>query len=58
MQKQNSLENIFSEIRAENFLNLEKDMAIYIQEVHRTHNSHDQYIQHDTYSSQTFKNKT
>jgi hypothetical protein len=34
--------NIFSKIIAENFLNLEKEMPIWVQEASRTPNRHDQ----------------
>lgn len=42
VEKQNDLENLFRDIIAENFPNLENDMEIWVQEAHWTPNRHNQ----------------
>lgn len=42
VERMNGWEYLFSEIITENFPNLEKGRDIQIQEVHRTHETHDQ----------------
>uniref|UniRef100_A0A5F9C351 L1 transposable element RRM domain-containing protein n=1 Tax=Oryctolagus cuniculus TaxID=9986 RepID=A0A5F9C351_RABIT len=42
MERRKGLEGLFSEILAENFPGLEKDIDILVQEAHRTPNKHDQ----------------